>query len=68
VNAQPVEGEKAILIQVRETNGKPADLKTLKQNSGILYRITQINAIGEAINNGSTSLKSLGNGFFKLDW
>jgi hypothetical protein len=68
VNAQPEEGEKAILIQVRETDGKTADLNKLKQASGAPLRITQVNAIGDAVTNGATSLKPLGNGFFKLIW
>ena len=68
VNAQPVEGEKAVLLQIRETDGKTAELSTLKPFSGAPFRISQVNAIGDAVNDGSTILKPLGNGFFKLSW
>lgn len=68
VNAQPVEGERAIILQIRETDGKPADLASLKQISGDRFKVNQVNAIGEHIPNGTSLLKSLGSGFYKLNW
>jgi len=68
VNAQPVEGEKAILVQVRETNGKTADLASLKQVTGTSFKISHVNVLGEAIQGGTSVLKPLGSGFFKLSW
>jgi hypothetical protein len=68
VNAQPVKGEQAILIQVRETDGKPADLSALKQISGAPFVLTQIDVLGFPMANGSALLKPLGIGFIKLSW
>jgi hypothetical protein len=68
VNARPVEDENGILLQVRETDGKPVDLASLKQISGTPFKITQVNAIGENISGGTTVLKPLGSGFYKLNW
>jgi hypothetical protein len=68
VNAQPIEGEKAVLIQLRETDGKPADLASLKQVTGTSFKLTQVNVLGEAIPDGTSVLKPLGSGFYKLNW
>jgi alpha-mannosidase len=68
VNAMAAEGEKSILIQIRETNGKSAELSLLRQVSGIPFTIIQVNALGELIPNGTTLLKPFGSGFFKLNW
>lgn len=68
VDAQPLEGEKAVILQVRETGGKTADLTSLKQGSGKPFVVSQINAVGDAVDNGSTILKAYGSGFFKLSW
>jgi len=67
-NAQPVEGEQAIIIQIRETNGQPADLALIKQLSGKPFTLQQVNALGEAIANGTSLIKPYGYGFFKLNW
>lgn len=68
VNSMPVENENAVVLQIRETDGKTADLSTLKQLSGKSFTINQINAIGEKAANGKTVLKPLGSGFYKLTW
>lgn len=68
VNALPVEAENAIIIQIRETNGKQADLASLKQVSGNTFKVNQVNVLGEIITNGTTILKPLGSGFYKLIW
>lgn len=67
-NAQPVESEQAVIIQIRETNGKPADLTSLKQFSGKSFTLQQVNALGEVIENGTSLLKPFGSGFYKLSW
>lgn len=68
VNARPAEDENGIFLQVRETDGKPVNLASLKQISGTPFKITQVNAIGDNISGGTTVLKPLGSGFYKLNW
>jgi alpha-mannosidase len=68
VNSIPVENENAVVLQIRETDGKPADLATLKQLSGKPFAISQINAVGEKVANGTTVLKPFGSGFYKITW
>jgi hypothetical protein len=68
VDAQPIEGEKAIMIQVRETSGKTADMTLLKQVSGKPFTVSLINAVGDVVPNGSVVLKAYGSGFYKLSW
>ena len=68
IHAKVMEDEKAIIVQIRETNGKPADVNSLKQISGSPFIISQVNAIGEEVVNGTTMMKPLGSGFFRLRW
>ncbi|MGE5394163.1 MAG: glycoside hydrolase family 38 C-terminal domain-containing protein [Candidatus Saccharibacteria bacterium] len=68
VNAQPVEQERAVIIQVREISDKMADMASLKQDSGKPLSVTQVSATGETLAGGSAVLKPYGSGFFKLSW
>jgi alpha-mannosidase len=68
VNAQPVEGKKAVILQVRETDGKQADLSSLKQVSGESFTIKKVNVLGEPVENGTSVLKPLGSSFYMVSW
>lgn len=68
VNAQPLEHERAVLIQVRETSGKTADMRVLRQGSGKSFTVSQVSATGEPVAEGQAVLKPYGSGFFKLTW
>ena len=67
-NSMPVEGERSIILQIRETDGKTADLSSLKQNSGKPFITKLVDVLGEPVKNGTTVLKPFGSGFFKLNW
>jgi len=66
VNAQPYEN--SILIQVRETGGKTADLTGLTLGTGAALRIERVNGTGELMQPVSAQLKARENAFYKLSW
>lgn len=67
-NAQPVEGKKAVILQLRETDGKSADLSSLMQESGAPFTIKQVNVLGDPVENGTLMLKPFGYSFYIVSW
>jgi hypothetical protein len=57
-----------IILQIRETEGKVADLSTLMLFNGKSASVTQVNAIGEPVNLGSSIMQPYSNAFYHISW
>lgn len=68
VHALPEESGRAAVLHLREVDGKPANLDGLRQASGVPLQITRVDVLGSPINGGTTQLKGLESGFFKITW
>lgn len=68
VNMSPVEGEDAVMLQLREMSGKPAHLSVSSEYVDIL-RLTVCDVTGKALQTGKKiAFKPWENKFVKLSW
>ncbi|HOI50007.1 MAG TPA: hypothetical protein PK167_11935, partial [Prolixibacteraceae bacterium] len=67
VNITPLENQPSAILQVRETEGAPADFR-ITRFDGTLPEIRQVDALGDEITGGSTKLEPFESKFFKISW
>lgn len=67
INMAPVEGENAILLQLRETAGLTAEL-TVSSTRAKIHGIKECDVTGTPIKKGSTRFAPLETKFIKINW
>ena len=67
VNMKPVEGENAVLMQLREIGGKPAQFAVSSDKVNI-RQVTVCDVVGDAIPNASPDFRAWENKFIKVSW
>jgi len=68
VSSKPTKNGNSCVLHIRETDGKNADLKSLKLAKDKGFTIKQVNVLGEVILPGSVGLKPFETKFIKLAW
>lgn len=67
VNMRPVEGENAVMLQLREINGKPATFAATSEKISI-RQIEECDVVGDPIANASLDFAPWENKFIKISW
>ena len=67
VNMRPVEGENAVMLQLREINGKPATFAATSDKIAI-RQIQECDVVGDPIANASLDFAPWENKFIKISW
>lgn len=67
VNMTPVEGENAVMLQIREIAGKPAAFD-VKSDKISIQRVTACDVVGTPIENGDLNFKPWENKFIKINF
>ena len=67
VNMKPVEGENAVLMQLREIGGKPAQF-AVSSDKVHIRQVTVCDVVGDAIPNASPDFRAWENKFIKVSW
>ncbi|MCK5369396.1 MAG: hypothetical protein KAQ62_12625, partial [Cyclobacteriaceae bacterium] len=68
VSSKPNKNGNSSILHIRETDGKNADLKSLKLVNNKPFTISQVNVLGEKIIPQSVELKPFETKFIKLSW
>ncbi len=66
ISCEPIKQGKEIMIQVRETEGQSVEIKLQNGSKSSELIINQVDATGNAIQNGSLSIKPYENKFFSI--
>lgn len=67
VNMKPIQGEKTLLLQLREVDGKPAELK-IQSDKIKNIKIQPSNVLGESVENGNLNINPWETKFVKITW
>ena len=67
VNMKPVEGENAVLMQLREIGGKPAQF-AVSSDKVHIRQVTVCDVVGDPIPNASPDFRAWENKFIKVSW
>ena len=67
VSAIPSPDGKSVLLHLRETGNKPANLELILGLSGKKIKVTEVDVTGREVVNGSSSVGALESKFFRLD-
>jgi alpha-mannosidase len=68
VSSTPDKNGNSCILHIRETAGKPANLKTLKLADSKKATLKQVNVLGDEITDGSIEFKPFEAKFIKLSW
>ncbi|HTN69007.1 MAG TPA: hypothetical protein VLZ33_06060, partial [Dysgonamonadaceae bacterium] len=68
VSSTPNKDGNSSVLHVRETEGKSADVKSLKLSNKKQSSFMEVNVLGEELDSPSTILKPFEAKFFKLSW
>jgi len=66
ITAEPTEDGNSLLIHLRETDGKPAELKLTNGTDGKLLPITEVDVTGSPVAKNSQQIGPLESKFFRL--
>ena len=67
ITAQPTADGKSLLVHLRETGGKQADLKLVNPSDGKLLSIAEVDVTGNPVRDGSQGMGPLESKFFRID-
>lgn len=67
ITSEPSVDGKSIMIHLRETNGKPAELNLTNGINGKPLPVTEVDVTGNAVGNGSRGIGPLESKFFQID-
>ena len=68
VNAVPEADQKSAILQVRETDGKPASLVLRNEINGTVLKLDRVNVLGEIIEDSLSEVQPFGSAFFRLSY
>jgi len=68
VNSMPGSLPNSVILQLRETSGKPADLSQIAPTDKPTSLLQPVNVLGEKIQDGKLQLAPYGSGFYQLSW
>lgn len=68
VNSTPGSQPNSVILQLRETSGKPADLSQIAPTDKPTSLLQPVNVLGEKIQDGKLQLAPYGSGFYQLSW